>query len=374
MKKVLVSLGTRPEAIKLAPLINELNLATDFECVVCNTGQHKEMLDQVLDFFGIIPDYTFDIMEPNQTLAHIVSAVLKEFDNVLAQENPDIVVVQGDTPAGFASALAAFYRKIKIAHLEAGLRSGDIFSPFPEEVDRIYVSRITDFHFTPTDIATNNLIKEGYLEDKIYEVGNTVVDAQNLALDRLSTLEQEYFTHPNFNQTSKTIDWSKKIILTTQHRRENLGEAHKQIFEALAKIADSHQEVQIVFPVHLNPKVRLLADKILSKHNNIILINPLPYDELTFLMSKSYLIITDSGGIQEEAPSLKKPLLVTRENTERPEGVDLGVAKLVGSNYNKIIEEADRLLTDTEYYQSMQKDVSPYGDGLTSKKVINILR
>ncbi len=364
-KKILLIFGTRPEAIKFAPLVKEFQKYSDiFDLKVCITGQHRQMLDQVLDFFNIKPDFDLNIMIPNQTLFDLTSDCLKGIEKVLDQYHPDIVFTQGDTTTAFIGALAAFYKKIKLAHIEAGLRSGNRYSPFPEEINRILVSHIADYHFAPTEEAKNNLIKDGITKN-IEVVSNTVIDALFLGLDMIKTNgENKFYDFFNF------LDFSKRIILVTGHRRESFGEGFENICNALIKIVKRNMDVEILYPVHLNPMVREPVNRLLKNNTQIHLIDPLDYPYLIWILSKSYLVITDSGGIQEEAPSLGKPVLVLRDVTERMEGVYAGTAKLVGTSVKKIVVETQKLLQEKEAYLLMSKAHNPYGDGLASKRIV----
>lgn len=368
MKKTLFIFGTRPEAIKLAPLIKEFqNNQEKFTVKVCVTAQHREMLDQVLNFFGISPDYDLNIMKPNQSLFSLTADIIKSLEGVLSHFDPDLIFVQGDTTTAFAGALTGFYKKIKIAHIEAGLRSQNKYSPFPEEVNRILVGHIADYHFAPTEKAKENLIKEG-INKNIWVVGNTVIDALFLGLKLIKTQgEEHYYKYFHY------VDFSKKIILVTGHRRESFGEPFKKICFALREIANAFQDIEIVYPVHLNPNVRKPVNEILKKHLRIHLIEPLEYPYLIWLMNKSYLVLTDSGGIQEEAPSLGKPVLVMRDVTERTEGIEAGTARLVGTDKEKIVSETVKLLENTQEYNRMAQAVNPYGDGKSSIKIRKIV-
>lgn len=368
MRKILFIFGTRPEAIKFAPLIKEMQKKPgDFNVRICVTGQHKEMLYQVLDFFNIKPDYDLEIMEPNQTLFTITAKIIKQIEPILSKERPDLVFVQGDTTTVFMGALGAFYDQIPVAHLEAGLRTGDMYSPFPEELNRVMVSRIAKYHFTPTEKAAQNLAKENVNKENVYNVGNTVIDALHLAIELVKEDEKKYL------QAFDEIDFSKRIILVTGHRRESIGSGFHNICEAIKSIADNN-DVEIVFPIHYSPAIREAAKETgLYDVSNIHIIDPLDYPHLVYLMSRSYVVLTDSGGIQEEAPSLGKPVLVMRNTTERPEGVDAGVAKLVGINRGKIIEETENLLRNNDEYARMSEAVNPYGNGSASKEIVSIL-
>jgi len=368
MKKVLFLFGTRPEAIKMAPLIAAFSADKNFVVKVGVTAQHREMLDQVLSFFEIKVDYDLNVMKPNQTLHELTSKLITEItETILQKEHFDFVFVQGDTTTVLAGALAAFYQKIKIVHIEAGLRSHDMHSPFPEEMNRVLTSRVASFHFCPTEASQENLTKEN-IHDNVYVVGNTVIDALLMGLEKIDAAkEAELLSKFNF------IDFSKKIILVTCHRRENFGKPFEQICDALLEISTTYQEsIEIVYPVHLNPNVKEVAQKKLIA-NNIKLITPLDYPELIWMMNKSSIILTDSGGIQEEAPSLGKPVLVLREVTERMEGVDAGTALLVGSDTEKIISETKKLMDNAQHYAQIATASNPYGDGTTSQKIKEII-
>ena len=365
--KILFIFGTRPEAIKMAPLIKEFQKENDFDTKVCITAQHREMLDQVLEFFYIFPDYDLNIMKPNQSLFDITADTLKGLERILDEFLPDLIFVQGDTTTAFIGALAGFYKKTKIAHIEAGLRSHNKYSPFPEEMNRVLAGDLADYHFVPTQRAKENLFNEN-IKENVYVVGNTVIDALFLGLDIIKKQgEEQYYKYFNF------IDFSKKIILVTGHRRESFGKPFENICYALKEIAE-REDVEIVYPVHLNPNVREPVNRILKGIKNIHLMEPLSYPYLIWLMNKSYLILTDSGGIQEEAPSLGKPVLVMREVTERIEGIEAGTAKLVGTNKEKIVKEAIKLLNNKEEYEKMAKSVNPYGDGKASRRIKEILK
>ncbi|MDQ4140469.1 MAG: UDP-N-acetylglucosamine 2-epimerase (non-hydrolyzing) [Bacteroidota bacterium] len=367
MKNILFIIGTRPEAIKMAPLIKEFfKYPSLFNTKVCVTGQHKQMLDQVLNFFGIVPDYNLNLMQPNQTLFDLTALALKALEGVLENTKPDILFVQGDTTTAFVGSLAGYYKKIKVAHIEAGLRSGNKYSPFPEEGNRILCGHLADYHFAPTIQAKNNLAKEGILEN-VEVVGNTVIDALFLGLSLIKENDEFYYEY------FKAVDFTKKIILVTAHRRESFGKPFEEICGAIKEIATQFKDVEVVYPVHLNPNVQEPVQKLLSGINNVHLIPPLDYSFLIWLMNKSYLVLTDSGGIQEEAPALGIPVLVMREVTERMEGVLAGTAKLVGTSKEMIWEETAKLLTDNLEYAQMAKAVNPYGDGQTSKKVLNYI-
>ena len=368
MKKILIVFGTRPEAIKLAPLYYEFKKHADsFDTRLCVTAQHREMLDQVLEFFRILPDYDLNIMTSNQTLFNITSDILTKLEPVLEDFKPDMIVVQGDTTTTFVTALSAFYKKIKVSHIEAGLRSFDKYSPFPEEINRTLSSRIADFQFAPTERNKLNLQHEG-IQDNIYIVGNTVIDALFLGLNMIKkTGEKEFFDKFNF------VNFNKKIILVTGHRRENFGEPFLNMCNSLKHIA-TNNDIEIIYPVHLNPNVQKPVFSILGNIPNVHLIEPLDYPYLIWIMEKSYIVLTDSGGIQEEAPSLGKPVLVMRDVTERQEGIEAGNAKLVGTDSEKIIFETETLLNNKTKYDEMAHSVNPYGDGTTSKQIVEILK
>ena len=361
-------MGTRPEAIKFAPLIKQLEKEPAFELRICITGQHKEMLQQVLDFFEIIPNYDLNLMKHNQTLFDVSAGALTGLKPILDEYRPDIVFVQGDTTTAFIGALAAFYEKCKIAHLEAGLRSGDKFSPFPEEANRKLTGAIADFHFAPTELAKNALLKEN-IHDNVWVVGNTVVDALLLGLENLRNRAID------FKDEFEYIDFTKPVVLITAHRRESFGKPFEDICDAILDIKQAQPEVQFIYPVHFNPNVREVVNRKLAGIEGIFLIEPLDYPRLIWLMEKSTIILTDSGGIQEEAPALGKPVLVMRDVTERIEGIDAGTAKLVGTDKDVIVTNLQALLSNTDgIYDKMAKAVNPYGDGTTSKQIIDILK
>lgn len=359
--KVMTVFGTRPEAIKMAPLIKELENRDNIDSIVCVTAQHREMLDQVLEIFNINPDYDLNLMKSNQTLTSITVNVLEELNTVINEVKPDIVLVHGDTTTTLSASLAAFYNQCKVGHVEAGLRTYNKYSPYPEEINRQVTGVIADLHFAPTNESKKNLIKEGKCESDIYVTGNT-------AIDTLKTTVKS-------NYTNEIIDkiGNDRIILLTAHRRENLGDTMKNMFLAIKKIVEEFNDVQVVYPVHLNPKVRDVADEILGDNKKIHLIEPLNVVDFHNFMEKSYIIMTDSGGIQEEAPSLGKPVLVLRDTTERPEGVEAGTLKLVGTNKDNIYEATKELLTDKELYKAMSTALNPYGDGFASKYIVDII-
>lgn len=374
MKKILFVFGTRPEAIKMAPVIKAFKDEKIFDTKVCVTAQHRQMLDQVLDIFDIRPDYDLNIMERGQDLFDITANVLFGMKNVFSEYSPDLVLVHGDTSTTCATSIAAFYQKIKVGHVEAGLRTGNIYSPWPEEVNRQISGVIANYHFAPTTTSMENLLKENKNKENIIVTGNTVIDALFLVLDKIekdNKLKNKILK--SFSDQYKFND-DKKIILVTGHRRENFGEGFTNICEALKKIADKNHDVDIVYPVHLNPNVQKPVKNFLSNSKNIYLIDPLSYENFIYLMSKSYFIITDSGGVQEEAPSLGKPVLVLRNTTERPEAVDAGTVKLVGTNFEAIVNESQKFLDDRKEYKKMSKAHNPYGDGSASKRILNFLK
>lgn len=363
--KVMTVFGTRPEAIKMAPLVHALEKAEDIESIVCVTAQHREMLDQVMDIFRLRADYDLNIMQPRQTLAGITTRALNGLDDVLEQAKPDIVLVHGDTSTTFAGALAAFYHKIPVGHVEAGLRTFDRYSPFPEEINRKLTGQIASLHFAPTERNRRNLAAEG-ITDGVYVCGNTVVDAIH------TTVKENYQFR---DETLKKLDYEhRRVLLVTAHRRENYGEAMENIMRALRRIADRYEDVEIVYPVHLSPYVRETAEKFLGGHERIHRIDPLTVDEMHNLMGRSELILTDSGGLQEEAPSLGKPVLVLRRETERPEAVEAGTVRLAGVQEDVIFDMACKLLDDADEYAKMAHAVNPYGDGQTSRRIVQAIR
>ena len=357
--KVMTIFGTRPEAIKMAPLVKELKSRKEIECIVCVTAQHRQMLDQVLDVFEITPDYDLDIMKQGQTLSDITSRALKGLEEVIAKEKPNIVLVHGDTTTTFAGALAAFYSQTDIGHVEAGLRTWNKYSPYPEEMNRHMVGVMADMHFAPTENSKKSLLSEGKNAENIFVTGNTAIDA-------LATTVKPDYKHEIF-------DWlgNEKLILVTAHRRENLGEPMRHMFKAIKRIVNEFSDVKVVYPVHLNPKVRAIASEILGNDERIKLIEPLEVIDFHNFIAKSHIILTDSGGIQEEAPSLGKPVLVLRDTTERPEGIAAGTLKLVGTSEEKIYEETKKLLTDKNEYEKMSKASNPYGDGKASIRIVD---
>lgn len=372
VKKVLLVFGTRPEAIKMAPLALQLKENTDvFETKVCVTGQHRQMLDQVLELFNLIPDFDLNLMKPGQTLSDITSGVLKGLEQVFAEWTPDVVLVHGDTATTFATSLAAYYHKIAVGHVEAGLRTGDIYSPWPEEANRKLTGSLASYHFAPTQSSYNNLIKENIDPANIRITGNTVIDA---LLQVKAKVETDQKIIEQFEQKFSFLDKSKRLILVTGHRRENFGQGFLNICTALANIAKKYPDVQIVYPVHLNPNVQKPVNELLSGINNIFLIAPQDYLPFVYLMNRSYLILTDSGGIQEEAPSLGKPVLVMRDTTERPEAVDAGTVKLVGTDAALIEQSVLELLENSDLYHAMAESHNPYGDGTSCQKIIDFLK
>lgn len=364
--KVMSVFGTRPEAIKMAPVVKALSAADGIESIVCVTAQHREMLDQVLDLFQIKPDYDLDIMQHGQTLSDITCRILKGLEGVIQEVKPDIVLVHGDTTTTFAASLAAFYNHTKVGHVEAGLRSFDLYSPFPEELNRSLTGRMANLHFSPTQSNVENLLREGMDPSTIHQVGNTVIDAL------LEVIKPDYmFEDEGLNR----IDYAnRKVILLTAHRRENLGEPMKNIFSAVRRVIDEYPETELIFPMHKNPKVRELAQTYLSGTDRIHLIEPLEYEPFANLMAKADLILTDSGGIQEEAPALGKPVLVLRKETERPEAVEAGTVLLAGIEEQTIYEMTAELISDSGAYDRMANAVNPYGDGKSAKRIAAIIK
>lgn len=362
MKTVLVVFGTRPEAIKMCPLVKELKKEKDIHTVVCVTGQHRQMLEQVLNVFKVCPEYDLQIMKENQSLYDITANVLAGMKGVLQKEKPDIVLVHGDTTTAFASGLAAFYEKIRVGHVEAGLRTYDLSAPFPEEFNRQSVGILASYHFAPTDMARQNLLREGKADDRIFVTGNTVIDA-------LKTTVREDYCHP-------VLDWASdsRLILLTAHRRENLGEPMRDMFRGIRKVLDETEDIKVVYPAHRNPAVREIAQELLGGHERVRIIEPLDALDFHNFMNKAYLILTDSGGIQEEAPALGKPVLVMRDTTERPEGVQAGTLKLVGTECDTVAYEFKKILEDREAYDAMCRAVNPYGDGTACEKIVAILK
>lgn len=361
MIKVMTVFGTRPEAIKMAPLVKELKSRKEIKCIVCVTAQHRQMLDQVLNVFNIVPDYDLDIMKQGQTLSDITSRALKGLEEVINKERPNIVLVHGDTTTTFAGALAAYYTGTDIGHVEAGLRTWDKYSPYPEEMNRQMVGVLADIHFAPTEKSKQSLLNEGKNPNNIFVTGNTAIDA-------LSTTVSPNYEHEIFNWVG-----TDRLILLTAHRRENLGEPMRHMFKAIKRIVDETPDVKVIYPVHLNPKVKEVADEILGNDDRIKLISPLEVIDFHNFINKSYLILTDSGGIQEEAPSLGKPVLVLRDTTERPEGIDAGTLKLAGTDEETIYTLTKELLTNKEVYDKMSKASNPYGDGKASIRIADAI-
>jgi len=375
MIKTLIIFGTRPEAIKLAPVIKELKAHPNiFNIKICVTAQHRQMLDQVLEIFNIVPDYDLNIMKDNQSLFDVTAECLKKIEPILKKEKPDIILVQGDTTTCFIASLAAYYFKIKIGHIEAGLRTKDKFNPFPEEMNRRLTDHLADLHFAPTQTARENLLKEGIHPSKIHVTGNTVIDALLFTIEKQKDEKtQESLSQKLLHKHNISLD-SRKLILVTCHRRESFGQEFRNICNGLKKIALNNHNIQIIYPVHLNPNVQKPVKKILSDIKNIHLIEPLDYSSFIWLLNKSYLVLTDSGGIQEEAPSLGKPVLVMRQKTERLEGVKAGVTKVIGTSSDSIYSETLHLLENPTAYQSMSKATNPYGDGKASHRICSTLK
>ena len=376
MKKIMLVFGTRPEAIKMAPLVKEFQKhPKDFETIVCVTAQHREMLDQVLNLFEIVPNYDLDIMKPGQTLYEVTSNILLGLQGVLEESKPDVVLVHGDTTTTLATSLAAFYQQIAVGHVEAGLRTNNIYSPWPEEGNRQVTGRLSTYHFAPTEVSGANLLKENVDISNMIVTGNTVIDALLTVVSKIesdSKLSSALFE--NISQKGYVPNESKRLILVTGHRRENFGQGFLNICSALKELALKYPDVDIVYPVHLNPNVQKPVNEILSDVDNVFLIAPLDYEPFVYLMSRSYFILTDSGGIQEEAPSLGKPVLVMRDTTERPEALEAGTVKLVGTDTKKIIKECRTLLDDEKAYQAMSKSHNPYGDGKACERIVTYLK
>ena len=361
MKKVMLVFGTRPEAIKMCQLVLELKKRKSIETVVCVTGQHRQMLDQVLDAFGVVPDYDLSIMKERQTLFDVTVNILERIREVLEKEKPDVVLVHGDTSTTFVTALACFYLQIPVGHVEAGLRTYDIYSPYPEEFNRQAVGIVARYNFAPTELSKQNLLREGKKPESIYVTGNTAIDA-------LKTTVREDYTHPE-------LEWAQgsRLIMLTAHRRENLGEPMHHMFRAIRRIVDEHSDIKVIYPIHMNPVVRKAADEELGDDDRIHIIEPLDVLDFHNFLARSYLILTDSGGIQEEAPSLGKPVLVMRDTTERPEGIAAGTLKLVGTSEETIYAEFKRLLEDEEAYEVMSRASNPYGDGHACERIADAL-
>ena len=361
MIKVMTIFGTRPEAIKMAPLVKELESRDNIKTIVCVTAQHREMLDQVLETFQIKPDYDLDIMKKGQDLTYITTRALEGIEEVLKNERPDIILVHGDTTTTLSGALAAFYNKIPVGHVEAGLRTYDKYSPYPEEINRQVVGTIAEMHFTPTEVTYNNLINENKNKDDIYITGNTAIDAMRY------TISSDY--------KNEIFSWigDSRLVLLTSHRRENLGEPMYNIFRAVKRIVDENKDVKVVYPIHKNPAIRKIANEVFQDDDRIKIIEPLEVVDFHNFINKAYLILTDSGGIQEEAPSLGKPVLVLRNTTERPEGVKAGTLKLVGTEEDDVYKETKKLLDNKEEYEKMSKASNPYGDGFASKRIVDAI-
>lgn len=361
MKKIMLVFGTRPEAIQMCPLVNELKKRKNIEAIVCVTGQHRQMLDQVLEAFSVVPDYDLSIMKDKQTLFDVTVNILEKIKAVLEKVKPDVVLVHGDTSTTFVTALACFYLQIPVGHVEAGLRTYNIYSPYPEEFNRQAVSIISQYNFAPTELSKQNLLKEGKNPDSIYVTGNTAIDA-------LKTTVKADYTHPE-------LAWANgsRLIMITAHRRENLGEPMRHMFKAIRRVMDEHPDVKAIYPIHMNPVVREIANEYLGDDDRIHIIEPLDVLDFHNFLSRSYLILTDSGGIQEEAPSLGKPVLVMRDTTERPEGIAAGTLKLVGTEEETIYKEFSRLLSDKDEYKTMSQASNPYGDGHACERIANIL-
>ena len=390
MKKVMLVFGTRPEAIKMAPLVKKFQESDDFETIVCVTAQHREMLDQVLDIFEIKPDYDLNIMKQGQDLYDITSRVLLGLRDVLNETNPDLVLVHGDTTTSSAAALAAFYKQIPVVHVEAGLRTNNIYSPWPEEMNRRITGRIATYHLAPTELSRQNLLKENVNDNNIIVTGNTVIDALFWVVEKIKnddklaeTLQiniknNGYDINRISRKDTRTCVSTRKLVLITGHRRENFGEGFKNICYAIRDLSIKYPDVDFVYPMHLNPNVRKPISEIFgneaNKSSNTFFIEPLDYLNFIFLMEKSHIILTDSGGIQEEAPSLGKPVLVMRDNTERPEALDAGTVKLVGTDYDKIVNEVSQLLENEDSYNTMSKAVNPYGDGSACERIVEFLK
>jgi len=370
MKKVSLIFGTRPEAIKLCPLVLELKRHPEFEAHVCVTGQHRQMLDQVLEVFGVVPDIDLNLMQPDQTLAGLTARAITAIDSYLAEYKPDVVIVQGDTTTSFCAALAAFYRRIPVGHVEAGLRTWNKFSPFPEEINRVIISRVADLHFAPTPWARDNLLREGVPEDRVFVTGNTVIDALHIATAKIRKDPPEI---PGLPSHLLNGDSQRPLVLITGHRRENFGEGFANICRAISELSKRFPDASFVYPVHLNPNVRQPVFDMLSGRDNIHLIDPLSYLPFVALMNRSTIVLTDSGGVQEEAPGLGKPVLVMRDTTERPEAVEAGTVKLVGTDKETIVDNVAMLLTNASTYGAMANAVNPYGDGKACQRIVAAL-
>ncbi len=372
--KVLTVFGTRPEAIKMAPVVLELQKHDEIESLVCVTAQHREMLDQVLNLFGIKPEYDLDLMAPNQDLFDITAKVLLGLRDVLRKAKPDVVLVHGDTTTCFAAGLAAFYEGVKVGHVEAGLRTGNLRAPFPEEANRTLVGRLADLHFAPTPKSKQNLLDEGVPEDKIVVTGNTVIDALLIVRDKVNSKPEAEWKEKFGEQLfQRIVDKERKLVLITGHRRENFGQGFIDLCNAIKELAEKHPDWDLIYPVHLNPNVQKPVFEILNDINNVFLIDPLDYAPFVWMMDHSDLILTDSGGIQEEGPSLGKPVLVMREVTERPEAVDAGTVLLVGTDKSKIVDGVEKVLLNKDVYERMSMAHNPYGDGKAASRIITFL-
>jgi UDP-N-acetylglucosamine 2-epimerase len=380
MKRVMLVFGTRPEAIKMAPLVQEFRKHPDqYETLVCVTGQHREMLDQVLNIFGIIPDYDLNIMKPGQDLYDVTARILSGMRDILTRTQPDVLLVHGDTTTSMAVALAAFYQQIPVGHVEAGLRTHNIYSPWPEEMNRQITGRIATYHFSPTPLSRENLLREGIDKSRILVTGNTVIDALYAVVNKMKddvplqlSLEKE-LKAAGYDTGRLVTEEGRRLVLITGHRRENFGDGFLHICRAIKMLSEKHPDVDFVYPMHLNPNVRKPIKEIFGENcqSNLFFIEPLEYLSFVYLMEKSHIVLTDSGGIQEEAPGLGKPVLVMRDTTERPEALEAGTVKLVGTDYDKIVSEVSSLLDDAQYYEKMSRAVNPYGDGKACERIVN---
>jgi len=370
-KKIMLVFGTRPEAIKMAPLVKAFKADAAFDTAVCVTGQHRQMLDQVLDLFGIVPEFDLNLMKPGQDLTDITAGVLQGLKTVFAEWKPDVVLVHGDTSTTMAASLAAFYQRIAVGHVEAGLRTGNLYSPWPEEANRKLTGVLTRWHFSPTSVSRANLLRENFTAADIHVTGNTVIDALLQVREKIAASAE---LQQRFQQQFSFLDSSKRLVLVTGHRRENFGGGFERICEALARLAKSFPDIEVLYPVHLNPNVQEPVKRLLAGISNVHLIEPLDYLPFVYLMDRSSLILTDSGGIQEEAPSLGKPVLVMRDTTERPEAVEAGTVRLTGTDVERIVVEASLLLSDKAAYEAMAFAHNPYGDGKACARIIDVLK
>ena len=380
MKRVMLVFGTRPEAIKMAPLVQEFRKHPDqYETLVCVTGQHREMLDQVLNIFGIVPDYDLNIMKPGQDLYDVTARILSGMRDILTRTQPDVLLVHGDTTTSMAVALAAFYQQIPVGHVEAGLRTHNIYSPWPEEMNRQITGRIATYHFSPTPLSRENLLREGIDKSRIFVTGNTVIDALYAVVNKMKddvplqlSLEKE-LKAAGYDTGRLVTEEGRRLVLITGHRRENFGDGFLHICRAIKMLSEKYPDVDFVYPMHLNPNVRKPIKEIFGENcqSNLFFIEPLEYLSFVYLMEKSHIVLTDSGGIQEEAPGLGKPVLVMRDTTERPEALEAGTVKLVGTDYDKIVSEVSSLLDDAQYYEKMSRAVNPYGDGKACERIVN---